>query len=143
VVIEIGWFFTQARWLPRLPLTGWLVLVSAVMALRMGLTAGAAQWLWVLLLVQGLHALTFAAHHTACIALLSHHFPGRLRGRGQALYSVLGYGLPGVIGGLGGGLLSQAFGLRTVFWVSAACALVAAGCAWRLRAIEHPRDGRS
>lgn len=137
VVIEIGWFFTQARWLPRLPLTGWLVLVSAVMALRMGLTAGAAQWLWVLLLVQGLHALTFAAHHTACIALLSHHFPGRLRGRGQALYSVLGYGLPGVLGGLGGGLLSQAFGLRAVFWLSAGCALVAVGCAWRLKVLEH------
>ncbi|MEZ5647169.1 MAG: MFS transporter [Burkholderiaceae bacterium] len=137
VVIEIGWFFTQSRWLPRLSLTGWLVLVSAAMTLRMALTAGAAQWLWVLLLVQGLHALTFAAHHTACIALLSHHFPGRLRGRGQALYSVLGYGLPGVLGGLGGGLLSQALGLRAVFWLSTVSALAATACAWRLRQVEH------
>ena len=39
------------------------------------------------------HAVTFAAHHAACIALVSKHFPGRLRGRGQALYSALGYGL--------------------------------------------------
>jgi PPP family 3-phenylpropionic acid transporter len=88
-------------------------------------------------LAQALHAITFAAHHTVCIALLSHHFPGRLRGRGQALYTVVGYGLPGVLGGLGGGLLSSAFGLASVFWLSAACALVAMGCALRLRGLEH------
>jgi PPP family 3-phenylpropionic acid transporter len=52
-----------------------------------------------LLLAQALHAFTFATHHTVCIALLSHHFPGRLRGRGQALYTVIAYGFPGVLGG--------------------------------------------
>lgn len=137
VVIEIGWFFTQGRWLPKLSLTGWLVLASSLMALRMGLTAGLPLVWPLLLLAQALHAITFAAHHTVCIALLSHHFPGRLRGRGQALYTVVGYGLPGVIGGLGGGVLSSALGLSSVFWLSAACALVAMGCALRLRGLEH------
>jgi PPP family 3-phenylpropionic acid transporter len=137
VVIEIGWFFTQGRWLPLLSLSGWLVLAAALMALRMGLTAGLPLVWPLLLLAQALHAITFAAHHTVCIALLSHHFPGRLRGRGQALYSVLGYGLPGLLGGLGGGLLSSAFGLASVFWLSALCALVATGCALRLRQLEH------
>ncbi|WP_290970500.1 MFS transporter [Hydrogenophaga sp.] len=137
VVIEIGWFFTQGRWLPLLSLTGWLALAASLMALRMGLTAGLPLVWPLLLLAQALHAITFAAHHTVCIALLSHHFPGRLRGRGQALYTVIGYGLPGVMGGLGGGLLSSAFGLASVFWLSAACALVATGCALRLRALEH------
>ena len=137
VLIEIGWFFFQGRWLPLLSLTGWLVLASALMALRMGLTAG-LPLVWPLLLVaQALHAITFAAHHTVCIALLSHHFPGRLRGRGQALYTVVGYGLPGVIGGLGGGVLSSALGLASVFWLAGALALVATLCAWRLRQIEH------
>ncbi len=137
VVIEIGWFFTQGRWLPKFSLTGWLVLASALMALRMGLTAG-LPLVWPLLLVaQALHAITFAAHHTVCIALLSHHFPGRLRARGQALYTVVGYGLPGVMGGLGGGLLSSTMGLASVFWLSSVCALVATGCAWRLRERAH------
>ena len=137
VVIEIGWFFTQGRWLPKFSLTGWLVLASALMTLRMGLTAG-LPLVWPLLLVaQALHAITFAAHHTVCIALLSHHFPGRLRARGQALYTVVGYGLPGVIGGLGGGLVSSALGLASVFWLSSLCALVATGCAWRLRQLAH------
>ena len=134
VVIEIGWFYSQGRWLPRFSLTGWLVAASGLMVLRMALTAGAAPVWPVLLLAQALHAITFAAHHTACIALLSHHFPGRLRGRGQALYTVIGYGLPGVIGGLGGGLLSSALGLASVFWLAAACAAVAMGCALRARA---------
>lgn len=137
VVIEIGWFFFQGRWLPLLSLTGWLVLAAALMALRMGLTAGLPLVLPLLLLAQALHAITFAAHHTVCIALLSHHFPGRLRGRGQALYTVVGYGLPGVLGGLGGGLLSSALGLGSVFWLAAGCALVAMGCALRLRRLER------
>jgi PPP family 3-phenylpropionic acid transporter len=137
VVIEIGWFFTQGRWLPLISLTGWLALAAGLMALRMGLTAGLPLVWPLLLLAQALHAITFAAHHSVCIALLSHHFPGRLRGRGQALYTVIGYGLPGVMGGLGGGLLSSAFGLASVFWLSAACALVATGCALRLRSLEH------
>jgi MFS transporter, PPP family, 3-phenylpropionic acid transporter len=137
VVIEIGWFFTQGRWLPLLSLSGWLVLAAALMALRMALTAGLPLVWPLLLLAQALHAITFAAHHTACIALLSHHFPARLRGRGQALYTVVGYGLPGVIGGLGGGLLSSALGLASVFWLAALSALVATGCAWRMRAVTR------
>ena len=72
----------------------------------------------------------------ACIALLSHHFPGRLRGRGQALYTVMGYGMPGVVGGVTGGLLSSAFGLASVFWLSSACAAVACLCALRARAFQ-------
>lgn len=131
VIIEIVWFYTQGRWLPKLSLTGWLIVCSAAMALRMGLTASFAGVLVVLLLAQMLHALTFATHHTVCIALLSHHFPGRLRGRGQALYVVVAYGLPGVLGGLAGGVLSSAHGLVSVYWACAVTSLIATFCAYR------------
>jgi PPP family 3-phenylpropionic acid transporter len=137
VVVEVLWFFTQSQWIPKLPLTAWLLVCSAAMLLRMGLTAQWAQFLWVLLFAQALHALTFAAHHTVCIALLSHHFPGRLRGRGQALYTVVAYGFPGVIGGLLGGLLSDRLGLASVYWasmVTSAIATAAAFKVWR----HHP-----
>ena len=137
VLIEIGWFFTQGKWLHRLSLTGWLVLASALMVLRMGVTAGVPTVWPLLLAAQALHAITFAAHHTVCIALLSHHFPGRLRGRGQALYTVIGYGLPGVLGGLGGGVLSSALGLEAVFWLAGGLAAVATLCALRLRRLDH------
>lgn len=136
VIVEIGWFYTQGRWLPKLSLTAWLMVCSAAMALRMGMTATFAGVLAVLLFAQALHALTFATHHTVSIALLSHHFPGRLRGRGQALYVVVAYGLPGVLGGLAGGLLSSAFGLVSVYWACTAVSLMATACAfaaWRLQ----------
>jgi PPP family 3-phenylpropionic acid transporter len=141
VVIEMGCFFTQGRWLRKLPLTAWLVLASLLMVVRMGLTAGLPLVWPLLLLAQVMHALTFSAHHTVCIALLSHHFPGRLRGRGQALYTVMAYGLPGVLGGVGGGVLSAFLGLSSVFWLSAACAGVATGCALRMRGLERARPG--
>lgn len=130
VLVEIAWFLTQGRWLPRLSLQAWLMLCSALTALRMLLTAGGAEHLWVLVLAQGLHAFTFATHHTACIALLSEHFPGTLRGRGQALYTVVAYGTTGLLGGLSGGWLSSHLGLASVFWASVATSAVAVGLAW-------------
>ena len=130
VVVEVLWFFTQARWLPRWPSTVWLMLCAALMVLRMLMTASAAEQLWVLMLAQSLHALTFAAHHTVCISWLSEHFPARLRARGQAIYTIAAYGLPGVIGGLMGGVLSSHWGLVSVFWIAVPVALLSLWAAW-------------
>jgi PPP family 3-phenylpropionic acid transporter len=140
VAVEIVWFFSQSRWLPRMPLTAWLVLCSFVMLLRMGLTAAWADVLWVLLLAQTLHAITFATHHTVCIALISHHFPGRLRGRGQALYTVIAYGFPGVFGALLGGLISEHWGLQSVFVASVLTSGVATATAYKVWRLQHPRQ---
>ncbi len=138
VVVEIAWFFWQSRWLHRLPLSAWLLLCAGAMALRMVLTATWAELLWVLVLAQALHALTFAAHHTACVAMVSHHFPGRLRGRGQALYTVIAYGFPGVLGGLLGGLISERFGLAAVFWASVLTSVLAMLASWKVWRHHHP-----
>ena len=138
VIVEIAWFFTQSKWLPKLPMTAWMVVCSAVMVLRMLATAEWAHVLWVLLLAQALHALTFAAHHTACVALISHHFPGQLRGRGQALFTVIAYGLTGVLGGLVGGWMSHSLGLQSVYWASMGAALVATWAAFKVWRLQHP-----
>ena len=138
VTVEIGWFFTQSRWLPRFSLTAWLVIAAAIMVFRMAVTASLASSLWILVIAQTLHAITFAAHHSACIALVSHYFPDSLRGRGQALFTVVGYGIPGVLGGILGGQLSTHFGLASVFWGTSAMALVATGCAYVVWRKRHP-----
>jgi MFS transporter, PPP family, 3-phenylpropionic acid transporter len=138
VVVEVGWFFWQSRWLHHLPLTGWMLLCSAAMVLRMVLTAAWGDVLLVMLLAQCLHALTFAAHHTACVAMVSHHFPARLRGRGQALYTVIAYGFPGVTGGLLGGVLSERWGLASVFWATAFTSLLAVAATWKVWRHHHP-----
>ena len=139
VIVEIIGFFSQSRWLHWLSLPGWLCVCTGLMAFRMGLTAWYAQVLWVLLLAQCLHVFTFAIQHTVCIAWLSQHFPGRLRGRGQALYAVIGYGFTGVLGALGGAALSTHWDLQTVFMAAIPVALLALLCAvGLLRASRQP-----
>ena len=135
VVAEVAWFWFQGRWLTRLSPHAWLTLAAFVTALRFVLIAAFGALPWLLVLVQCSHALTFAGQHSSCIAVINRHFPGRLRGRGQALYTVLGYGASGVVGGLVGGVLSDRLGFAAVFWGASAAGTVATLCslrAWRL-----------
>ena len=131
VVVEIAWFAFQGRLLESGSLHRWLLASALLTALRFSITAAFGQSLALLMLAQSLHALTFAVQHTACIALITRYFPGPLRGRGQALYSVLGYGFSGVLGGLGGGWLAQQAGYASVFWAASAVGLLGAACCWR------------
>ena len=129
VAVEIVFFWTQGRWFLLLTPHRWLEVAAAVTAARFVATAAGGAWAPVLVLAQLTHAVTFASHHAACIALVHRLFPGRLRGRGQALYTMLGYGLSGVLGGLGGGWLITRLGFASVFWVAVLCALGAWACA--------------
>jgi len=131
VLAEVAWFWFQGAWLARLSPHAWLMVAAGVSVLRFAVIAvfGASPVL--LVLAQCLHAVTFAAQHSSCIAVINRHFPGRLRGRGQALYTVLGYGASGVIGGVAGGALSQAHGFAAVFWAASGAALLATICCWR------------
>lgn len=104
---------------------------GVVVVARMAITAGLGGWFVALLVAQLTHALTFAAHHTACIALVSQHFPGRLRGRGQAVFTVTGYGVGGVLGVLAGGAIAARWGFEVMFGVAALLGLVGTLCAWR------------
>jgi len=136
VVVEIAWFFGQGAVVGRLRMTRWLLVCGLAMVLRMALTGGAGDWLVALFAAQVLHALTFAAHHTACVAVVTHHFPGRLRGRGQALFTVVGYGFGGTLGVLSGGLVVSRWGFEAMFGAAALLALAGALCAWRADRLE-------
>ncbi|RZI69576.1 MAG: MFS transporter, partial [Variovorax sp.] len=110
---------------------------------RMVITAGLGGWLAALFLAQVLHALTFATHHTACIALVSQHFPGRLRGRGQALFTVIGYGLGGMLGVLAGGAVASRWGFQVMFAAASVLAMLATACALRLRHLDRVSQASS
>jgi PPP family 3-phenylpropionic acid transporter len=137
VVVEIGWFYAQGRLIGRLPMERWLVICAAATTIRMAVTAGMGHWLPALFLAQAVHALTFATHHTACIAMVTRHFPGRLRGRGQALFTVIGYGVGGVVGVLVGGVIASRFGFQAVFGTAALLGGVALLCARRVEQLER------
>lgn len=142
VAIEIVFFWTQGRWLALRTPERWLPLVAGATALRFALVAAGGAWVLALVAAQLLHALSFAAHHAACIALVHRHFPGRLRGRGQALYTILGYGVSGLLGGVGGGWIIEHHGFAAVFWTAALVALLALACS-RRALIHHERALRA
>lgn len=133
LLVEIAFFWHQGQWFSRLSMHGWLLLAALVAALRFGLMAVSGGNLPLLVLTQTTHAITFAAQHAACIALVARYFPGRLRGRGQALYSTLGYGASGVIGGVAGGAIIERLGFAAMFGAAAAAALASAWCVLRSR----------
>jgi PPP family 3-phenylpropionic acid transporter len=133
VAAEIAFFWWQGRFFGRLQAHAWLQWAAAVSVLRFVAIAALGAHLVVLVLAQALHAVTFAAQHAACISLIARHFPGSLRGRGQALYTVLGYGLSGVVGGVAGGWLSTKFGFQAVFWAASGAAALGWWCATRSR----------
>ncbi|MET3493388.1 MFS transporter [Variovorax boronicumulans] len=137
VVAEIVWFFLQGRLIGLLPMSGWMLVCGVAAVARLGLTAGLGASMAALVVAQGLHALSFAAHHTTCIAVVSRRFPGRLRGRGQALFTVIGYGFGGVLGVLLGGAVAQQFGYRTMFALAAVLAVMGTLCAWRVVRLER------
>jgi PPP family 3-phenylpropionic acid transporter len=146
VVAEIAFFRFQGRWFERLNPAQWLQLASVVAALRFALIAAAGSW-WPVLVVASLaHALSFGAQHVAIIVFINERFGGRLRGRGQALYTVIGYGFSGVVGGIAGGWLITGLGYAAVFWAAAAAALLGWFAAWRssrLLARQQPASSRA
>jgi len=129
VAVEIVFFWYQGLWFGRLSPHRWLQWAAALSVLRFAAIAAFGGSLVVLVLAQLMHAVTFAYQHAACIMLINRHFPGALRGRGQALYTTLGYGISGVVGGVGGGWLSTHFGFAAVFWAAALAAAMALACA--------------
>ncbi|MCY1536376.1 putative 3-phenylpropionic acid transporter [compost metagenome] len=144
VVAEIVWFFLQGRLIGLLPMPRWMLVCGIAGVARLGLTAGLGGFIAALVIAQWLHALSFAAHHTACIAVVSRRFPGHLRGRGQALFTVIGYGFGGVLGVLLGGAVAQELGYRTMFALAALLAVAGTLCAWRMVVLEPPaRASRS
>ncbi len=136
VVVEIAWFYAQGRLIGRFPMEHWLVICAIATLVRMVITGGLGDYLAALFVAQLLHALTFATHHTACIAMVTKHFPGRLRGRGQALFTVAGYGFGGVLGVLLGGAIAARWGFEAMFGGAAVLGLLAWLCARHVQRLE-------
>jgi PPP family 3-phenylpropionic acid transporter len=137
VIVEIVWFYLQGRLIGRFSIEAWLGVCGLAAIVRMAMTAGLGDFLLALFLAQLLHAWTFAAHHTACIAMVTKHFPGRLRARGQAVFTVVGYGFGGVLGVLAGGAIASRWGFEAMFGIATVLAVLGTACALRVRRLEE------
>jgi len=129
VVAEIVFFFYQGKLFGALALRTILAGTFVLAALRFGLTGYFAQYVWLMAVVQILHAATFAAHHSASLKRLQRWFAGPLQGRGQALYTGISYGVGGTLGGLAMGWTWKTLAPMHTFGLAALAAVIGAGCA--------------
>ena len=133
---EIGVFVMMSRWLPRFGARRLLLIATALAALRWTMIATLAYSWPAMLVAQCLHAASFGLYHAAAIHLVYERFPGRLQGRGQALYSSVSFGLGGALGSLISGYVWIAASPQWAFGAAALLAATGALVVWR--GVEAP-----
>ncbi|WP_460312218.1 MFS transporter [Aliiglaciecola aliphaticivorans] len=106
----------------------WILFISiGLTAMRWYVLGVAAEYLWILILSQIIHAFSFGMHHAASIKFIHDYFGQAYQSRGQALYISIAFGLGGAIGNyVSGYLWQQGAGSYQAFLFSALTALLAA-----------------
>ncbi len=104
VLAEIAMFYAQHRLFKAYSLQKLALSSLLIAAIRFALIGAAGASVPLLVFAQLLHAVTFAVHHSASVALLNEWFSSAQRARAQALYIVVAYGMGGTLGAL---LLAQ------------------------------------
>lgn len=118
--------FIYSPWLfQRFTRRALLGVALACTVVRWAIMAGAARHLWLLVLAQVLHMASFGLFHAVAVVCIHEFFPGRTHGRGQALYSSIGFGAGGALGSLYSGYAWTMFGPSAMFWMATALVLVA------------------
>jgi PPP family 3-phenylpropionic acid transporter len=108
-----------------------ILLVSLLLAgLRWWLIAWFVDEGYVIALAQLLHAASFGATHVVAVQLVQRYFGRGQRGKGQALYSSLSYGLGGMLGSYYSGELWVPLGAAWVYSLAAGASLVAVVIVW-------------
>ena len=129
VIAEIVFFFYQASIFRRISVKRLIVASLAVATIRFLMIGFGAESLFLLVVAQILHAVTFGVHHSASVATLQRWFSGPLQARGQALYTSISYGLGGAAGGLVLSMFWDKFGPQAVYLVAAVSTLAGAAAA--------------
>ena len=124
VLAEIVVFFFMVALLRRFGLRRVLLLSFAAAVLRFLMIGQLVDWLWLMVVAQLLHGLTFGAYHAAAIAAVNRWFPGHCQTRGQALYSTVSFGAGGLLGSLLSGWTWDAWGATATFALSSLLALI-------------------
>jgi len=125
VAAEVVLFICMRKVLLRWSLRHIMLVSLWLSALRWTLTALLPDHLLPLMLAQLLHAASFGSLHIVGIALVQHYFPPAAQGRGQALFSSLGFGAGGLLGSVCAGWIWQLGGGLPAFAVSVFACLVA------------------
>ncbi len=123
VLAEVVLFIFMHRLLHIRSASYWFSLAFLLTALRWTLMAFFAEVLWVVLIIQCLHAASFGMYHASAIQLIHDYFPHH-KGRGQALYASVSFGAGGAIGSLAAGSLWDHANPTITFLLAAVLALM-------------------
>ncbi len=105
VLAEIVLFLVVPRVFARFSLRQCLLASLLLASARWGLIAFAPNHLPLLAIAQLAHAFTFGMVHAVAMSYIKTYFVDGLQGRGQALYSALGFGAGAAVGTLLAGVL--------------------------------------
>ncbi len=131
VVAEVGMFLIMPRLVAHYGLRSLLLASLVLTTLRWLLIGHYPQSLPVVLAAQTLHAASFGVYHATAIALFHKYFPGRLQGRGQALYASLSFGAGGALGSYYSGVVWESLGAEAAFVIAAGLSAAALVIGWR------------
>lgn len=124
VLAEVILFFVLPRFIRTLDLRVLLTVSLALGSMRWILIGTYPDVVWLVIVLQLLHAFTFGAIHSVSIEFIRRWFPRKLSGRGMALYSGCVFGIGGSLGATLSGLAWESFGGSTTFL----CAGLITGC---------------
>jgi PPP family 3-phenylpropionic acid transporter len=124
VLAEVILFFVLPRFIRTLDLRVLLTVSLALGSMRWILIGAYPDVVWLVIVLQLLHAFTFGAIHSVSIEFIRRWFPGKLSGRGMALYSGCVFGIGGSLGATLSGIAWESFGGSTTFL----CAGLITGC---------------
>jgi PPP family 3-phenylpropionic acid transporter len=106
VLAEVIMFWLMHHLLSwQLSIRFWLTFGLAMAFLRWEFLAFGSDYLVILIIIQLLHAITFALFHTATMQALQDLFPQQGSAQAQAWYASLGYGVGGILGAMIAGYL--------------------------------------
>ena len=119
VIFEIFIFILMPKILKKINLKKILLVSLALAVLRFFLIGNFVNNIYIIIFAQILHAATFGSFHVASIQIIEYFFNKDHHARGQSIYNSLTYGVGGAVGGLGGGLMINAYGANLTFMLSA------------------------
>lgn len=120
VIAEVVLFLFMYRLIQRFGAARLFVIAMLLTGIRWVVLGTWVDNMAILMLSQLMHAATYGLFHASAIHLIHHCFPGKLQGRGQALYSGLSYGVGGALGSLLSGYAWEYLGAAQTFYIAAA-----------------------
>lgn len=133
VLAEVAVFLFLPALFRRYALSTLLMASAACGVVRFALIGWTADWLVLLVAAQLLHAATFGSFHAAAVATVHRVFPPHAQGRGQTLFSSVGYGAGGALGAVAAGWAWEAAGPGVAFTLSSIAALAGLFFAYPLK----------